>query len=88
VIELGPGPPPGGGGVFGPVRKTWPKLLLRQTFCTRAMATRRFPTGFQAEIENSVIMPVAKWGMWWQCSIQRAASPASRATLTIDIGGT
>ena len=26
--------------------------------------------------------------MWWQCSIQRATSPASTATVTIAIGGT
>ena len=37
---------------------------------------------------NSVIMPVSRCGMWWQCSIQRAASPASSAISTIDIGGT
>jgi hypothetical protein len=39
----------------------------------------------QAETENSVIMPVSRWGMWWQCSIQRAASPASSAAA---FGGT
>ena len=37
---------------------------------------------------NSVIMPVSRCGMWWQCSIQRATSPASSAISTIDIGGT
>jgi len=37
---------------------------------------------------SSVIMPVARCGMWWQWSIQRAASPASSATVTIAIGGT
>ena len=42
----------------------------------------------QAETANSVIMPVERCGMWWQCSIQRAASPASTATVTMPIGGT
>lgn len=42
----------------------------------------------QAETANSVIIPVDRCGMWWQCSIQRAASPASSATVTIVIGGT
>lgn len=44
--------------------------------------------GFYADTANSVIMPVERWGMWWQCSIHRAASPASTATVTMPIGGT
>ena len=42
----------------------------------------------QADTANSVIMPVERCGMWWQCSIQLADSPASSATMTMDIGGT
>lgn len=42
----------------------------------------------QALMANSVIIPVERCGMWWQCSIQRAASPASMAIVTMAIGGT
>ena len=61
---------------LGGLQKTGPAANLR---------VRQLP---QAETANSVIMPVDRWAMWWQCSIQRAASPASTAIVTMAIGGT
>ena len=43
------------------------------------------PSGAEA---NSVTIPVERCGMWWQCRIQRAASPASIAIVTMAIRGT
>ena len=59
----------------------------RRRPCRIAFTAARANQG-HALTTNSVIMPVARCGMWWQCSIQRAASPASIAIVTMAIGGT
>jgi hypothetical protein len=43
---------------------------------------------YQALMANPALKPVERCGMWWQCSIQRAASPASIAIVTMAIRGT
>lgn len=42
----------------------------------------------QAEIANSVIIPAARWPIWWQCSIQGATWPASKEMVTMPMEGT